>query len=256
MNLSVVIITYNEERNIGRCLASVKDIAEEVIVIDSFSTDKTEDICRGSGAVIYKRKWDDFASARNFGALKAKHDLVLALDADEELSPELQRSIAEAKASPLGARAYKFIRLSNYCGTWIRHGGWYPDIKARIYDRKKTKWQGLVHAELEGIGRNDAMLLPGECRHYSYYAMAEHVVKTKRYADLYAHELFDKGKKSSLLHIVCNPAVKFIRDYLLRLGFLDGRSGLVIACLTAYGTFLKYATLRRLRKEAHRKVPI
>jgi glycosyltransferase involved in cell wall biosynthesis len=251
MNLSVVIITYNEERNIGRCLASVKDIADEIIVVDSFSTDATETICRNSGAAVYKRPWDDFASARNFGSAKAYSDLILTLDADEALSPELQRSIAAAKASP-EARAYKFIRLSNYCGTWIRHGGWYPDIKARIYDRRKTKWQGLVHAELEGIGRNDAVLLPGECRHYSYYSIAEHVAKTKRYADLYARELFDRGKKSSLLHIVCNPAVKFIRDYLLRFGFLDGRSGLVIAYLTAYGTFLKYVNVRRLRKRAER----
>ena len=255
MNLSVIIITFNEERNIGRCLASVRDIADEIIVVDSFSTDKTEDICRGFGAVIYKRKWDDFASARNFGALKAKNDLILTLDADEELSPELRRSIAEAKTSP-EARAYRFVRLSNYCGTWIRHGGWYPDIKARIYDRKKTKWQGLVHAELAGIGRNDAVLLTGECHHFSYYTVDEHVAKTKRYAGLYARELFDKGKKSSLLNIVCNPVIKFIRDYLLRLGFLDGRSGFVIAYLAARGTFLKYTTLRRLRKEAHRKVPI
>jgi glycosyltransferase involved in cell wall biosynthesis len=255
MNLSVIGITYNEERNIGRCLASVKGIADEIIVVDSGSTDATETIAQSFGAVVYKRPWDDFASARNFGAGKAKHDLILTLDADEELSPELRRSIAEAKTLP-EARAYRFIRLSNYCGKWIRHGGWYPDIKARIYDRKKTKWQGFVHAELEGIGRGDAELLAGECYHYSYYSIAEHVVKTKRYADLYARELFDRGKKSSFLNIVGNPVIKFLRDYLLRLGFCDGRSGLVIAGLAAYGTYLKYAALRRLHKEAHRTAPI
>jgi glycosyltransferase involved in cell wall biosynthesis len=245
--LSVVIITYNEERNIGRCLESVKGIADEIIVVDSFSTDRTGEICKGYGAAVYKRPWDDFASARNFGAAKARNDLILALDADEELSPELRQSIA-GLPSPPAARAYRFVRLSNYCGKWIRHGGWYPDIKVRLYDPRTTRWQGLVHAELAGIGRNDAVLLAGECRHYSYRSVAEHLAKTRRYAALYARELFDKGKRSSLLNVVANPSLKFVRDYLLRLGFLDGGSGLRIAAIAAWGTFLKYVILRRLRK--------
>jgi glycosyltransferase involved in cell wall biosynthesis len=251
--LSVVVITFNEERNIGRCLASVEGIADDIVVVDSFSTDATEAICRHFGAAIYKRPWDDYSSARNFGNAKARYDLILTLDADEELSQELQRSIAAMKAeagASAPAEAGKFVRLSNYGGKWIRHGGWYPDIKVRIFDRKKTRWQGLVHADLEGIGRKDARFLKGECYHYSYYTVAEHLDKTRRYAAVYAKELFDKGKKSSALQIACRPAVKFIRDYLVRLGFLDGRSGLVIACLAAYGTYLKYAHLHRLRKRA------
>ncbi|MBN2189539.1 MAG: glycosyltransferase family 2 protein [Chitinispirillaceae bacterium] len=245
--LSVVIITYNEERDIGRCLASVKGIADELIVVDSFSTDGTEDICRKSGATFFKRTWDDYASARNFGAAKARNDLILSLDADEELSPELQRSIAAAKVSP-DAWAGKFVRLSNYCGKWIRHGGWYPDIKIRIYDRKKAQWRGRVHEELEGIGENEAVLLAGECLHFSYDSVAGHCARSRRYARLSAEESLARGKRSSLLHVVGNPFVKFVRDYILRLGFLDGKRGLQIAAISAWGTFLKYATLRRLRK--------
>jgi glycosyltransferase involved in cell wall biosynthesis len=244
--LSVVIITLNEERNIGRCLASVKDIADEIVVVDSLSTDRTEEICKTFGAAVYRRPWDDYSSARNFGAAKAKHDLILALDADEELSPELRHSIAAAKASP-DSRAGKFVRLSNYCGKWIRHGGWYPDIKTRMYDRKKARWQGRVHEELEGIGKNEALLLEGECRHFSYCSIAGHCARTRRYAGLSAEESFKRGKRASLLNIAGNPLVKFVRDYFLRLGFLDGKSGLQIAGMTAWGTFLKYAALRRLR---------
>jgi glycosyltransferase involved in cell wall biosynthesis len=245
--LSVVIITFNEERNIGRCLASVKGIADEIIVVDSLSSDRTEELCRNSGAAVYKRPWDDYTSARNFGAAKAHNDLVLALDADEELSPELRGSIAGMKSSS-GVRAYKFVRLSNYCGKWVRHGGWYPDIKIRIYDRKKAQWRGRVHEELEGIGKNEAVLLAGECFHFSYDSVAGHCVRTRRYARLSAEESLARGKRSSLLHLFGNPLVKFVRDYFLRLGFLDGKSGLRIAAVAAYGTFLKYLYLRRLRK--------
>jgi glycosyltransferase involved in cell wall biosynthesis len=243
-SLSVVIITSNEERNIGRCLASVKSIADDIVVVDSFSADATTVIAESFGATVYRRPWDDYASARNFGGVKARYDLVLALDADEELSPELQRSIAAAKASP-DAWTGKFVRLSNYCGKWIRHGGWYPDIKVRIYDRRKALWQGRVHEELDGIGKNEALLMQGECRHFSYGSVAAHCARTRRYAGLSAEDSLARGKRASLLHIVGNPFVKFVRDYFLRLGFLDGKSGLQIAAIAAYGTFLKYSYLRR-----------
>jgi len=249
MDLSVVIMTFNEERNIGRCLASVKDIADNIVVVDTFSTDDTEKICRSFGAdFIKKRPWAGDALTRNFGATQAKHDLVLTLDADEELSSELRRSIAAIKAGTEALSPAKFIRITNYCGKWIRHGGWYPDIKIRIYDRRKMQWQGIIHADLEGEGKNRALLLDGVCHHFSYYSIAEHIAKTKRYADLYGRELFAKGKRSSLLHMVFNPVIKFVRDYFFRFGFLDGKSGLVIAWITARGTFLKHATLCRLQR--------
>ena len=245
--LSVVIITFNEERNIGRCLASVRSVADDIVIVDSFSTDATEAICTGFGVNFFKRPWDDYSSARNFGNSKARSDLVLAIDADEALSPELQHSIAEIKATWAGG-ACKFVRLTNYCGAWIRHGGWYPDIIVRIFDRRKTQWHGLVHERLAGISKKDAALLRGDCYHYSYYSVDEHIKKTKRFADLSARELFARGKKASLLKLLFSPLIKFIRDYLLRHGFLDGRRGLFIAGISTYATFRKYALLRTLNK--------
>jgi len=245
--LSVVIITFNEERNIGRCLESVKRVADEIVVVDSFSTDATEAICMKYNAVFFRRPWDDYSSARNFGSAKARHDWILALDADEALSPELQQSVIELKNTWNGG-ACKFVRLSNYCGKWVRHGGWYPDIKVRIFDRRKMRWQGLLHEDLEGVDKKDAELLRGACHHFSYCSVAEHLKKTKCYAGIFAQEMFDKGKKPPALAMVFNPAARFIRDYLLRLGFLDGRNGLIIAAVTAYGTFLKYRNLRPLKQ--------
>ena len=245
--LSVVITTFNEERNIGRCLASVKPIAGDIVVVDSFSTDATDPVCRSFGADFIKRQWEGYAAAKNFGNAQARHDLILSLDADEALSPELQQSIIEIKNTRAGETC-KFVRLTNYCGAWIRHGGWYPDIIVRIFDRRKTQWQGLIHEHLEGIGKKDAALLRGDCYHYSYYSVAEHLKKTKRFADLSARELFSLGRKTSMMKLLLSPPIKFIRDYLLRLGFLDGRRGLCIAVISAYATFRKYAKLRTLNR--------
>lgn len=245
--LSVVIITFNEERNIGRCLASVRSVADDIVVVDSFSTDATEAICTGFGVNFFKRPWDDYSSARNFGNTRARFDLVLTLDADEALSPELQQSVIAIKSNWNG-EAYKFARLTNYAGAWVRHGGWYPDSKVRIFDKKKTRWVGLLHAEPEGVAKKDVPLLRGDCYHYSYYSVAEHLKKTRRFADIYACELFARGKKASLLKPLFSPPIKFVRDYLLRHGFLDGRRGLFIAGISAYATFRKYALLRTLNK--------
>jgi len=247
--ISVVIITFNEERNIGRCLASVKPITDDIVVVDSFSTDATESICRGFNVNFIKRQWEGYAAAKNFGNAQARYDLVLSLDADEALAPELQQSIIEIKNTWSG-EACRFVRLTNYCGAWVRHGGWYPDIIVRIFDRRKTRWHGLIHEHLEGIAKKDAVLLRGDCFHYSYYSVAEHLKKAKRFADLSARELFSLGRKPSAIKLLLSPPVKFIRDYLLRLGFLDGRRGLFIAGISAYATFRKYARLRTLSRSS------
>jgi glycosyltransferase involved in cell wall biosynthesis len=246
-SLSVVITTFNEERNIGRCLASVKSVADDIVVVDSFSTDATETICRSFGATFIKRPWDDYSSAKNFGNGKAAHDLVLSLDADEALSPVLQESVVAIKSAP-AAEAYKFSRLTNYCGAWVKHGGWYPDIKIRIFDRRNALWQGTIHEQLTGVDKKSAHLLPGDCFHYSYYSLAEHLQQARRFSAISARELFARGKKPSLLKLLLNPPAKFLRDYLLKAGFLDGRRGLYISVISAYASFRKYAELGRLNK--------
>jgi glycosyltransferase involved in cell wall biosynthesis len=242
-SLSVVITTFNEERSIGRCLASVRSIADEIIVVDSFSTDGTETICRALGVNFLHRVWEGYSPAKNFGNEAARHDAILSLDADEALSPELQRSIAALKTAP-AIEPCKFNRLTNYCGAWIRHGGWYPDVKVRLFNRTQTRWVGRIHERLEGIDETRAVQLSGDCHHYSYYSVAEHKAQARRFADIAAAELACNGKRATLVHCALHPSVKFLRDFLLKRGFLDGRTGFTVAAISAYATFRKYNSLR------------
>lgn len=237
--LSAVIITYNEQRNIGRCLSSLKGVADEVVVVDSFSTDETQRICEEMGARFMQREWDGYTPQRNFAVAKASHNWVLAIDADEELSETLRQSILSAKAESNHFN-FQFNRLTNYCGQWIRHSGWYPDKKFRLFDRRECKWEGVVHEQLT-MPASGIRFLKGALMHYSYDSIAEHVQRVNHYSTLSAQELTQNGKQPSIMKMVFSPSFKFFRFYVLQRGFLDGTSGLVIATISAYGTFLKYA---------------
>ena len=250
--LSVVIITFNEERNIIRCLESVKPIADDIVVVDSLSTDRTHELCRDYKVDFVQRSWEGYSQAKNFGNARARHDIVLSMDADEALSPLLQRSVSEIKQPP-DAEAYSFNRLTNYCGKWIRHGGWYPDVKVRLFNRTKARWEGAVHERLAGIDGRTIKLLRGDCYHYTYYSVSEHLRKADNLSDLSARELFERGKTASLLAPFLHPAVRFMRDYFLKSGILDGRNGLVIAAISAYANYLKYARLARLHRERRQR---
>ncbi len=250
--LSIVIITYNEERNIGRCLDSVAGITDDIVVVDSFSVDATEAICTRPDVRFIRHPWEGYSASKNFGNGQARHDRILSLDADEALSPQLRGSVAGLSAGR-GGETYKFRRLANYCGHWIRHGGWYPDIKVRIFNRMTTKWRGAIHESLEGIDEHKATLLAGECYHYTYYMVAEHVMQMRAFTDLMAADEGRRGTRPLLVMLFVSPLIKFIRDYGFRLGFLDGKSGLVIAALSAYATYLKYAKLRALTSGGTRR---
>lgn len=243
--LSVVIITFNEERNITRCLDSVKDVADDIVVVDSFSTDRTEEICKSFGVNFIPREWESYSATKNFANLQGKHDWILSLDADEALSDELQKSIIEWKqsSSPVSSR---FPRLSNYCGQWIRHCGWYPDTKIRIFDRRKTNWEGEIHEKLTGMRKNKTLLLNGNCFHYSYYSVDEHYKQAEKYSDIAAKDMHSTGKIISYPMIFLRAAFKFYRNYFFKLGFLDGRYGYIICKITAWETYLKYSKLYRL----------
>ncbi len=246
--LSVVIITFNEEKNIGRCLDSVKDIADDIVVVDSFSTDKTEAICKKYTVNFIQRKWEGYSSAKNFANLEAKHNWILSLDADEALSDELQKSIIEWKqlSFPVSAR---FSRLSNYCGQWIRHCGWYPDVKTRIFDRGKTNWEGEIHEKLTNINQNKTMLLNGNCFHYSYYSVDEHYKQAEKYSDIAAMDMHSTGKIIFYPMIFLKTIFKFYRNYFLKRGFLDGRYGYIICKIIAWETYLKYSKLYKLNSK-------
>ncbi|MBK6965159.1 MAG: glycosyltransferase family 2 protein [Bacteroidales bacterium] len=249
--LSVVIITLNEERNIGRCLQSVGVIADEVVVVDSGSTDRTEAICLEHGARFISHTWLGFAETKNFANSQAKYPLILSLDADEALSEKLKASILAVKAMDSLKTAFSMNRLTNYCGKWVKHCGWYPDTKTRLFSREYARWTGkVIHEKLTTDPGVEIKHLEGDLLHYSYYSIAGHIAQANRFTDLTAEQAFREGKKSGILQILIKPPVKFIRDYFFKLGFLDGYYGFIICRISAQATFFKYIKLRQLNAGA------
>ena len=248
--LSVVIITYNEERNIVRCLDSVKDLADEVVVVDSFSTDRTPELCRSAGVNFIQRKWEGYSATKNFATSQARYDWILSLDADEALSEELRGSILKIKAGSEPVYC-QFRRLTNYCGKWIRHCGWYPDFKLRMYDRRGASWKGEVHEKLVLSEPRKIILLSGDLLHYSYYTTAEHNRQLEKFSSISARQLFTKGERAGLLKIGLKTVSKFFKIYVVMRGFLDGYYGWVISVKSARESYLRYSELRRLRRQHH-----
>ncbi len=249
-NLSAVIITLNEERNIGRCIDSVKEIADEIIVVDSGSTDRTKEICEKKGSRFIFNAWKGYIEQKNFANGLAEHPYILSIDADEALSEELKGSIIKAKKH-FKADAYEMNRLTNYCGSWIRHGGWYPDRKLRLFHRDKFEWGGeRIHENMiQKVDNPKVERLSGDLLHYSYYNIAQHIAQANLFTNMTAELAIEKGKHAGMLKIIFNPIVKFIKDYIIRLGFLDGYYGYVVCRISAQATFMKYAKIRQMRKE-------
>jgi hypothetical protein len=245
---SVAIITFNEERNIARCLASIKDIADDIVVVDSFSTDKTKEIAETYGARVVLHEFQGHIEQKNWAVKQAKYPFILSLDADEALSKQLHESIIEAKNNKL-YDGYSMNRLTNYCGKWVHHCGWYPDKKLRLWDSAKGKWGGVnPHDRYEMQAGAKIFHLKGDLLHYSYYTIADHINQVNKFTEISANALFKMGKKASLLKIKFSPLIKFIKDYIINLGFLDGYTGFVISRVSAHAAFLKYAKLRQLDK--------
>jgi glycosyltransferase involved in cell wall biosynthesis len=244
ISLSVAVITFNEEKNIGRCLDSVREIADDIIVVDSFSADKTREICLSRGVRFVENPFKGHIEQKNFAITQARFPYILSLDADEALSPELLESIKIVKQS-WSHDGYYMNRLTNYCGKWIRYSGWYPDRKLRLWDSRKGKWGGInPHDKFEMSPGASTGYLKGDILHYSYYSVSEHVAQANRFSDIAARELYLQGKKGTWFQLVINPVSKFIRNYLLKGGILDGFYGLVICMITAHETFLKYVKLK------------
>lgn len=246
--ISAVIITFNEERNIGRCIDSVAGVADEILVVDSFSTDQTKTICSEKGARFEVHAFEGHIEQKNYAAGRAIHDLILSLDADEALSDELKQQILKVKQQR-ACDVYSMNRLTNYCGTWIRHSGWYPDRKIRLFDRRCGRWGG-VNPHDRYLPEPDVSIghLTGDILHYSYYSIEEHRAQIIRFANISANALHKVGKKSGYLKRFYKPAARFIKTYLLRAGFLDGKAGWNIAVMTARASWLRYTELHRLSK--------
>jgi len=248
--ISAVIITYNEEKNIERCLNSVKDIADEIVVVDSFSSDKTEEICSGYQVKFIKHAFEGHIEQKNWAITQASNPYILSLDADEALSDSLKRSIQSIKVN-WKHDGYKFNRLTNYCGKWIKHTGWYPDRKLRLWDSRKGSWKGVnPHDKYEMIKGSVVKHLKGDLLHYSYDSIKQHVDQVNKFTDIASVAAFKDGKNSNFMKIVFHPFWKFIRDYLIKFGFLDGYYGFVISMISAHATFLKHLKIRELRKNS------
>lgn len=243
MGLSVVIITFNEEKNIGRCIASVKNVADEIIVVDSLSTDKTVEICRAMGADVRLQAFLGYVEQKNYALSLASYDYVLSLDADEALDPVLEQAVLKAKKNFEHA-GYSMNRCTNYCGKFIRHGAWYPDKKLRLVKKDLAYWGGdNPHDKL--IMKDDSAPhhLAGDILHYSYNSIEEHVLQNNKFSTISAETLFKRGKRTSIFKMVVHPFWAFLLGYFFRLGFLDGFYGFVVALHVAHLSFLKHAKL-------------
>lgn len=242
VNISAVIITFNEEERIGRCIDSIRNSVDEILVVDSFSTDNTEIICKQKGVRFIQNKFQGFTSQKTFAVQQAYNDIILSLDADEYLSDELIQSIADVKAN-FACDGYSMNRLNSYAGRWIKSCGWYPDNKIRLWNRKKGAWQGELLHEIvvmqlgSNVGR-----LKGDLLHEAYKNAAQLLKKMQQYSDFYALQHKYK-KKISAFGIVIKTIAAFFQNYILKHGFLDGYEGLVISASNANGVFYKYAKL-------------
>lgn len=249
MKISVVIIAKNEARNIGRCLASLEGVADEIIVVDGFSEDGTQDICRSHGAKVLEHEWMGYSATKNWGNEQAQHGYILSLDADEALSDELKAAMLEAKPHLNGI--YSFNRLAFYCGQAIRRAGWYPDRKPRLFPKGKARWEGaFVHETLVGDPDLTPKVLSGDLLHYTYYTQEEHVTRARRYAELAAGRIAESRKSNLILRAHFSSLWRFVQMYLIKGGFLEGKYGYSLCRITAREVYWKYSGAARLRKEA------
>jgi len=250
MKISVTIITLNEERNIRRCIHSVLPVADEIIVLDSFSIDDTVKVAKSLGAKVFQQKFDNYIQQKNDAVALCTHDVILSLDADECLNAELTESILTLKQKELNVAA-SMNRCTFFCGKFIRHGSWYPDRKIRLFNRKYSKWAGEdVHETVKIFDPSIKVVrLKGEILHYSFYSVKDQINKMNRYTELAAKSMYKHGKRAHMVHLMLNPSWAFLKSYFFKLGFLDGLEGFSIAIGLAHATFLKYFKLRLLQLE-------
>lgn len=256
MQISVFIITRNEEKNIARCLAGVRDWADEIVVVDSQSDDRTVEIAESFGARVVQHEFRGFVEKKNFALEQCMHPWVFNIDADEEVSPALRREIMKLKPRleekmRRGVRAYAMPRLSWYGGRWIRHGDFYPDYVGRLFAREGARFGGCsLHAGVQHAGRMEKLRAP--LFHYSYKDAADHRARIEPYATQWATFHAAQGRRAGAFTPYLRAAWCLLRGFVLKRGFLDGRPGFDIARLTTQHVFFKYSKLRALQKTAQK----
>jgi glycosyltransferase involved in cell wall biosynthesis len=242
MKISATIITRNEERNLPRAIESLR-CCDEILVVDSGSTDRTVEIAERFGARVLEANWRGYAGQKNYASDQALHDWVLSIDADEALSEDLEGEIWALKKRGPAYDAYTLPRMAQYLGRWILHSGWYPDRKIRLFDRRKARWVGdYVHESVMSEGRVGA--LEGNLLHYTCQSLSEHMRTMNGYTTLAAEELAARRQRVTYGDLLFKPPWTFFKTYVLQRGFRDGVEGLAIAYMAALYTFLKYAKAR------------
>jgi len=251
--ISAVIITFNEELFIEKCLASIVGIADEIIVVDSFSTDGTEEVCKKFNVKFYKHAFEGYRDQKNYAMTLATHKKILSLDADEALSDELRKSILEVK-DDWKYDGYLFNRRNNYCGTWMKHSEWYPDRQLRLFHSDQGRW-GELNLHEKFLMSNGARVgkLKGDLLHWTFTSYEDHVEKMEKYTIIGAEEYYKAGRKANIFTPYIHRFWGFFRSYIFRKGFLDGRPGYQICSLYAKSSFNKYLLLRELIKKGNQK---
>lgn len=250
MRLSIVIITFNEEKNISRCIESVRNVADEIIVVDSHSTDNTAAIAKILGATVHLQPFLGYVEQKNMALSLAANDYVLSLDADEAIDQDLENLILQIKPA-FTHDGYSMNRCTNYCGKFIRHGAWYPDKKLRLFNRSLASWGGdNPHDKIIMKEGSQILHLNGDILHFSYNSIEEHVQQNNKFSTISAETLFKKGKKTNIFKMLVHPWWAFTLGYFFRLGFLDGFYGFVVALHVAHLSFLKHAKLYLKQKKS------
>jgi len=248
--LTVTVITKNEAENLAAALESVA-WADEIIVVDSESTDDTVGIARRFTDRVEVRPWPGYVAQKNYAASRASHDWILSLDADERVTPGLADSIRQSVADPPAHAAFRMKRVTWHLGRWIRSTDWYPDYQTRLYDRRSADWTGRhVHEALTPRGSTGE--LSGELQHYPYRDVSDHLTTIDRYTSLAARQMQEEGRRAGLLQLAGHPPLAFLRNYIARGGIKDGAPGLIVSALNAYYVFLKFAKLRELQNGERR----
>ena len=247
--ISLVIITYNAEMDLARCIESARMVVDEIIVLDSFSADSTENIARQYGALFFQQKFSGYKEQKNAAVNFASNNFILSLDADEALSPELAQSIQAIKAKP-GYLAFTMNRANLFCDRFIKHGLWYPDRKIRLFDKRIARWGGMnPHDKIILNDGTESKHLKGDLLHYSYYSEEKLIRRNEEITTIAANSLYLHDTGRQRFKIFLSPAWRFLYGYIFKLGFLDGRHGFLIAKHTANQGYLKYKKLNQLYKQ-------
>lgn len=250
VKISGVVITYNEEKNLARCLESMQGLADEIVVVDSYSEDQTAEIAQNFGAKFIKHSFEGHIEQKNFAAKQAQHNIILSLDADEAVNDKLADAIRAVKAN-WQHDAYSFRRLNQYAGKWIYYGAWRRDVNIRLFDRRKAVWGGYnPHDKVVTTANGSTSKLKGHLLHYAYdpedpvAVFSEHANQINRFSTIWAEGAYKKGKKVIWVwHLVARPAFQFFQEYFLQLGFLDGFRGFLLARASAWHKYMKYLKL-------------